>query len=317
MIAKSRLNFLDASKGLFILFVIVAHSPIDFEMFNDNKSLYNLWLLFGTFGVGGFYIISGYMYGMSNKKTYQRIIKLLIPWFVSSMFVYFALLVVNNSGFDIFGYLQFFIGYKSFYYFLSVLIFFQVFYDLVPVRVRFLLPLISLTSIVLTQLNLIPYMNLIYLNPFNWLVFFWLGQMLKERNFDFYLSRISIFSLTVLSLTLLSFCIITNSTSYFSIQNVILQTSISFLIINYFKEFKISMIENIGKLSFTIYLWHIPFISLLNRIMFNQPLGFQVFKPLLALAFLYVLIKVYETLSNRIRNEKSRILLRTIFGLPN
>ena len=317
MIAKSRLSFLDASKGLFILFVIVAHSPIDFEVFSDNKFLYNLWQLLGTFGVGGFYIISGYIHGISNKKTYQRISKLLIPWFVSSMFVYFALSVVNNSIFDIIGYLQFFIGYQSFYYFLSVLIFFQVFYDFVPVKVRFLLPCISLTSILLTQLNLIPFMNLIYLNPFNWLVFFWLGNTLKEKDFDFYLNRISIFMLITLSLALLSYCIITNSTNYFSIQNVILQTFVSFLIISFFKKFKISKIEDIGKLSFTIYLWHIPFISLLNRLMYNQLLSFQVFKPILALVFLYALIKVYETITNRFRNEKSQIFLRTILGLPN
>lgn len=312
MKTNNRIVFFDSSKSLFILFVIIAHSPINIDSFNNNQILFNIWQILGTFGVGGFYITSGYFNHNSRRINLTRLSKLFIPWLISSFLIYIALNIFNNLNFNIIDFTLFFIGYKSFYYFLTVLILLEVITAIVPKNIGVLLPIISIISILLTQFKIIQFLDLIYLNPFNWMLFYWFGQLMHNKKYSFEYYRKSILLIT---LFIFVFCVLIGSTTYFSIQNMLLEICISILIFSFFTNNECLITEKIGLYSFTFYLYHIPLVSLLNRLMSSLPWYLQLLKPVLTIVILMSIIEVFNKITNELSLKKLQSRLKFIIGL--
>lgn len=308
----NRIELFDSAKGFFILCVVIAHTTIDINAFNNNQILYNLWQIIGTFGVGGFYIISGYFNYQSKKLTLKRITKIIVPWLISSILTFIALIIFNNDSFRITDFFLFFIGYKSFYYFLTILIILEALLWLIPNKFNLYIPIVSLLSILFTQLKFIPHLDCVYLNPFNWILFYWFGQYIHIKGYKFEKVKNYIFIITMF---LLIFCIIVESIVYFTVQNTVLEICITILVLRYFKIKRSLIMQKIGNLSFTIYLYHIPIISLLNRVMYEELLILQIFKPIITIIILVVLIEFLIIITNRILSKKHQVILKFILGL--
>lgn len=307
----NRIELFDSAKGFFILCVVIAHTTIEIKAFN-NQILYNLWQIIGTFGVGGFYVISGYFNYQSKKLTLKRVTKIIVPWLISSILTFSALIIFNNTSIKITDFFLFFIGYKSFYYFLTILIILEVLLWLIPKKFNFYIPIVSLLSILFTQLKVMPFLDWVYLNPFNWILFYWFGQYIHTKGYKFEKVKNYVFIITI---SLLIFCLIVSSTVYFTIQNMVLEICITVLVLRYYKIKKSLLMQKIGYFSFTIYLYHIPILSLLNRIMYEELLILQIFKPIITIIILVILIELLIIITNRVLSKKHQSILKFILGL--
>lgn len=257
----------------------------------------------GSLGIGIFYFFAGYFF--NTQKTFKeffkdKIKKILVPWIFTGTIVY---LYVNlrKGNINIKEWLFWIIGYKTYLYFLTNLIFFYIYYYLFRPKKKLIIVTIffGIISLNLSAFGFLENINP-YLNPFNFIIYFSLGNItnieiglkkLKEFSFEYkYIFLIIYIFISILSKLL------NISMGYFGKITLLFQL-LSLMVFMGFGQniyFNKDYIIDIGKKSFSIYLIHMPFAGIITYIFNKYPnLSYLVFlRPFIVLYLTYKFINL-------------------------
>lgn len=246
-----------------------------------NNSILNKIFTFilssiGTVGVGVFFLISGYLYLKTKKAFLQfcqsRIKIIIIPWiFCGTLdFLYIAF---RKGGLNFYNWFIS-ITVHSHLYYLTILIIFYLLFWKFKNNLAFLLSftVLSVISITLTGLNLIPIYP--YINPFNWAIYFIIGLLMKRYSLlekTVMLCKKWILVIAGTYLIILNLYLINGiSVTYWKYAAIIAElVAITFVFGTscyclYLK--KVKWIVYLGKMSFSIYLLHMPFAGIFTNL---------------------------------------------------
>lgn len=146
----------------------------------------------GTFGVPVFFCISGYLFA-GNTRTLRefwqrKVATLFLPWIFCETVLWFYV-VLRKGGISVTAWLLFLLGYHHTTYYLTILVVFYVIYwKIRSNKAVWALNLISILSIAETGWNvgifhrLNEMLNSYYLNPFNWMIFFGIGLLVRRQS---------------------------------------------------------------------------------------------------------------------------------------
>lgn len=158
-----------------------------------------------SLGVPLFFIISGYLFLPSLARPFRRMIRrrYLVPWLVASLVFFFGGAVAGKNPFSLARFFGIAVGYYSIYYFLALLLLFEVMTWLVAragLRPGYLFPaafLLGLASVSWTASLLLKASTGVfevsrfftYLNPFSFYVYYALGLLLADPRVEACLAR--------------------------------------------------------------------------------------------------------------------------------
>lgn len=112
-----------AIRCIAILSVITAHLNVIDNSDLLSSIITHIWAIIARFGVPCFLITGGYYYHREKNDTIsfwrKKIFSVLIPWIIASFFTYTMHSVLHKSW-SIIGYLKWFIGSNSLYYYMTV-----------------------------------------------------------------------------------------------------------------------------------------------------------------------------------------------------
>lgn len=269
-LSKAEKNQIYVLKALAIFGVVTAHGTAVPNTFSEiSKVLSAILQSVGSMGVGIFFCVSGYLLarGTSRYQTFamfwkKKFIAIIIPWVISSILVY--LYVAVRKGGTVVGWLLSFLGYLSSYWYLAILmVLYLVFWLVLKARsyrgICVIACLLSLVSVFLRGMHVIP-QNVfgVYLNVFNWCIFFALGILLADagkRWIAFYRMRYVLYFVVVLAVVLLG--VSQSSLSYFRWFYLPMELIVVSAAVCLSEQFaNNSCLQKIGKVSFSIYLYH-------------------------------------------------------------
>lgn len=287
MLENKRMENFYSLKGIVIISVIIAHS----NYYGNFSIIYNL---LGAIGVPIFFFISGYLYSLEKANSFKgfilkKIKKLFPNWILGSLFVYLVSYIfgsrkgVENIFID---YLSFFLGYKSLYYFMTVLFLFYLVFFFIRIKVT---KDILAISIILNILSTHFIKIFIYLNPLNFISFFCLGMYLScnENIFEKIIKEKILFFVLSIFYILIKFNYgIMND--YFGILNLV---GLNLLVMLFLNLKKNNILENIGKISFIIYSYHLSFMGLLNR----KFAGYPLIKVVLIIILFSLIMNIFKS----------------------
>lgn len=183
---QDRSNQIWVFRAFAILSVCCAHMP-SFEMTGPMDIWWNRILaMYGTLGVGGFFLCSGYFFDRQKALTLNywknKIQKLIIPWIVLGTLVKMWYLHISDTNFQWQEYCTWMIGKGTWLYFIPVLLELLIIFTFAKNKV--ILFIIAIVSIASNILVICGYGYHSYvtpdMNPFNWAIFFLLGMLWKK-----------------------------------------------------------------------------------------------------------------------------------------
>lgn len=262
----------------------------------------------GSLGIGIFYFFAGYFF--NTQKNFKEFLKdktkkILIPWIFTGTIIY---LYVNlrKDNINIKDWLLWIVGYKTYLYFLTNLIFFYSYYYLFGLKKSIILISIFL-GIISLNLNAFGFIKNInpYLNPFNFIIYFSIGKLIGINNG---LTKLKVYSFKYKYIFLILYIFISILSQIFSVSMgyfgkiTLLSQLLSFVIFIGFGQclyFNKKFIIDIGKKSFSIYLIHMPFAGIITYI-FNKYISLEYlvfFRPFIVLYLTYKFINLLINLS--------------------
>jgi len=315
---ETNVNFL---RGIAIILVISCHSchlssTTDYNEYSKFMSL--AMQSVGTIGVAIFFFLAGYFYAKTGKKSLveffqSRRLTIILPWFVTASAVYFWG-VIRKGGFNLFFYIKDILGIGSYTWYLAVLMLLYLNFWRVRKNSKVLWVLLFCSILLkILQDNLIKVTVWSYFSPFIWIPFFCFGAILTEKvaltsNNHFRNRRVYTFLLLIP-------LIVTIITAYNDIQIAYwdwyyqiyafsaiigltgLALDMDFIKANFLQE----ILYFSGKISFSIYLLHMPFAGIIaalaNRLAFSP----IIIRPFLVLLLTLCAIWLYRTLARMMR----------------
>lgn len=308
MIKKDKIEtnaVLNVARFFAIISVIMAHS---------RSESYGFLSVFteriGAVGVVAFLIISGYYY---NVEKYGRlfffknkITTIVIPWVFTG-----TLLYLIGLKFNFLDWFLWIIGYKTYLYYLSVLLCcYFVFSFFKSVQFLYFSVVLTFGSLLLTSLGLIDslwgilFPNCLfynYLNVFNWIGFFAIGILLKNKMellIETINSKWLILICFYISLLLLSVYLEPKNGGYFSSLAFFTELFgfVVILALSTKKIFHNDIIYKVSELSFAIYLTQFlvfPF----RKFFFNHPI-MEFINPFILLSLITFFLIIGEKIAS-------------------
>ena len=274
---------------------------------------------FGTIGVIGFFVISGFLYKNKNERFAKTLLTkvkyIIIPSLIAAIINYLAIHINNFSFSEL---IAFCYGGGSLFYYITVLIicfiFFHYFMD--NNTALYLAIIINIISIILFATDVIQYDQLpypyitSYLIPTNWIGFFALGILLRKKNCFW---KIIDWSSRYIILLLVSFAVITALYAYFSAQTEIsyfVFQSIPYELFGFVvfmgasKKLKeVVLFRKIGSASFFIFLYHINIIGVIsNKLCFKWYI--VLFYPIIVALLLLLINMLIQNIASKINLGK-------------
>lgn len=313
----SKNNIFDILRFIAILSVVSAHSSAASNTTDNAIIIANKFLhIFGSFGVPLFFFISGYFYiSIFNKDFILRKFKsIVIPWIFVETIVWLYV-VLRKGGINFGNWFNFIIGNGHSTYYLTVLMILYLIYAYNRQNIFKILSIISISIIS----NYFTYANLIfenyninsYLNFLNWAVYFSIGLLIFQYN---YFDKISnLFSKYLYIFILIFICFmffhIQNGISIYYWSKYALMNNFLFIFISIGISKRIkkkSLLERIGRKSFSIYLMHELLVGSIIYVSNYYPNWILVIlRPILVIFILYILINSLSFISRKY--EKNRI----------
>lgn len=306
-------------KGLAILWVIsghFGHGATAGEMAELAEKLRNVLCVIG---VPCFFFAAGFFYRRSFRDFapfwQKKLTTIVLPWFIGA-FVTFALYSFKDHNFaDIpQRFCMWFFGLGSWFYFMTGLVFCFAWFKIVTGRTNIWLTVaLTVASIYMTRLGLIPYCKWFtaYVNPFNWFGFFGLGILArrseslrlfeKKRPVLLFLFGLALAALGVygrfyfndLSMNL-------PSGGYSSAFAVPIEVGSGIVLIGLANLFaKSSLLKDLGKKSFAIYLYHMPFVGLVKQLIPQSSVAGIVVAPIAVALVLLLGFRILEQLAGK------------------
>lgn len=281
-------SYIYAMKGLAIFCVVCAHAAPVPEGTNTWNCLASDFLNYmGTMGVPIFYLLSGYLFERNKKKFGEfwrgKVSTVFVPWIFCGTLLWLYV-VLRTDGITFKSWLLVILGYQQITYYMTVLIIMYVLFWGAKKEWEIIgLILFSVFSTLcsgwdfgITIVN--RWTGTFYLNPLNWMAFFALGMLISRKNCLMNLAEKleKVTPCTILT-SILYFTVMKvvggGVPSYFSkyalighIINLSLILGLAGKILKIPKNAKNAVIY-VGKISFSIYLLHLLFVTgVLNKI---------------------------------------------------
>ncbi|HCC93278.1 MAG TPA: hypothetical protein DEQ26_02920 [Flavobacteriaceae bacterium] len=311
-----RNDSLETSKFFAIISVVIAHY-ISSQFIIISPVLQRI----GTFGVPLFLLLSGYFYNIEKygfikffKNKFKTII---IPWFFTGSLVY----IISKKDYKLLELVEWgewLLGIGTYLYYLTILVLLFLLFSLKFIKNKYILMLlvtVNLISLYITNQN--EYNIYSYLNIFNWIGFFSIGILLKNKMnqlFEFIKNNrnLLLLSSVVIVLTIvISFEI--NYSGYFSEFSFLLEI-IGILIIftlSTYEIFNNKLIKLVAKYSFSIYLLHFLFFPIKRILPHNEV--FEVVGPLLIITFCTLFIYLFDKLLSKLKIGQN--IFRMLIGI--
>lgn len=258
-IEKEKSDLIWRLKGIAIFTVFFAHVPYN----GPHEWISYIYNLLGMLGVPSFLILSGFFDYNSSTNLIKTVRNLFVPVLIWGLISYalanwISLLSLHVQILDVLKWLY---GCGSWLYFVPVLFWCKILSRCFD-RNYYIPLLISLTSIYLTAKNMMPYNEYFtaYTNPLNFYVYFQTGRIIRQYNIELLNVKLFLMSLVV---CIISLCAWGETPSYFSLFSVVV--SICSFVVLYRVAYHIKYGEEVGKLSYVIYLVHLVPASILNR----------------------------------------------------
>lgn len=313
-----------ALKGIAILMVVCAHMTASKELDASGEFARNLRSIAGTLGVPCFFFASGFFFrrspGDSAAFWRKKASTIIVPWLIGATVTFALYSLKDRNAADLaVRFVKWFLGIGSWLYYMSVLLCCFVWFKFVTGRVNIWLTFaLTCASLVMTRLGIIPDTEWFtsYVNPFNWLGFFGLGVLARwsERFALFEKKRPALLALGALSLVAGGACrfyfndfvdasgkSLSGYASFFAIPTELGTLAVALALASLTAKNK--LIVDVGKKSFAIYLYHMPFVSVVNLLVpQREPIGILI-APVVALAFVYLAFVVLEFVAKKARCE--------------
>lgn len=307
-------DFFYRLRGVAIISVAYAHS-----LSLENYTLSRIGQLIGLIGVPLFLICSGYFFKRQNidcvflRHKFKTII---LPWLIWGSFAFCLSIYLGTKHFSIIDFWAYLFGHGTWLYYVPVYFCILLIYNLIHFPGGdYILMLISVLSNIVSY-----YCNLsgldawitFYQNPFNFMLFFSLGKILKENSIIEKIKGIYVFPLISLIIIIGYFFIKYNlKISYINPLAIcfeLVSVFIIFYLTNVIRKFSVlsSSLEEFGKNSYIIYFLHMQIgIAAVNRIMslgnIRQEYILLSFKPICVIIVTYILVKflsfIFHTLN--------------------
>lgn len=185
---QDRSNQIWVFRAFAILSVCCAHMPPTEMTQSIDAWCGRILAMYGTLGVGGFFLCSGYFFDRQKAVTLNywknKIQKLIIPWIVLGTLVKMWYLHIMNMDFRWTEYLTWMIGKGTWLYFIPVLVELLVIFTFVGNRLPILL-ILGACSVIsnIAVMRGYGYQSFVTpdMNPLNWAMFFLLGMLWKRQ----------------------------------------------------------------------------------------------------------------------------------------
>ncbi len=247
-----------------IVSVICAHSGVA-ACSNPiiARCLYN----FSAVGVCIFFLLSGYFFHVKDSFSAfakKKEIGIGAPWLVAATLTYCIRFVGKGFYVDVFEYINYLFGNGSLYYYLTVLmLFYFTYYFLYKYKtVLYGSIVLSIVSIFLTAFEVISLYP--YLNPFNWCGFFATGILLQNVSLEKVSKGQHAIIVSVCGVVWLTLTLLGMNTGYYwfplSLVNEVLLIGALFSVSCLIGGVVGKGLAEVGKLTFPIYLYHLPLV---------------------------------------------------------
>ena len=314
-------------KAVAIFSVIAAHTVVLSRVNIYSDIISSLWDMFGRIGVVAFFMIGGFFYSRSPKDGAsfwkKKLFRIIIPWLMWSSITYGISIVVGSPNLGILHYIKWIFGSGSWYYYVTVYLFFLLIFKWFYKNNIILYCLIGLQIIALglstANISTTPPWGFItdYLNPLHWIGYFSAGILIRRYKLHALLQRsiwIPIISaiLTIICACLMYFCRINTyfniATFVFAVCATICITKVCFMV----SKYKIATILGVfGASSYCVYLLHLQIVQfVVNRI----PEGMikTTVSPIIGLIIMAAFVFVAVIVLNKIPFGKK---VKTFIGL--
>ena len=302
------------AKAIALLMIVGAHMSFG-EQFVEERFRISVCQI----GVIIFFLCSGFFYKREDRDTglfwKKKLKTVLIPWALMATGTFLLSLVLSRNLADLpLRYLKWILGIGTHYWYMSVMIVcFFVFKALTlpkNQKIRdFLLigcMLISLISVLLSILSVIGYNSVWnqYTNVFNWIGFFALGVMLRDKN---WLDKILSLKVAIPAfLILIAFLVLSTLEdgpieAYINPYSLPIEVFGSICVLEtawLLRQCKV--IIDLGKKSFFVYLIHIQIAGLINTRLPDNTVFF-ILRPFLAVGVCYIIAKILEWVIKKTR----------------
>lgn len=267
---------------IFAIFTIFfAHMPLSDATLTLSPHfswLARLYSFLGMIGVPIFMFLSGYLYKKGSLK--KRAIALLIPLLIWGSLTYLAHIAKEGIGsFSMISYLLWLVGSNCYLYFVTILFLIIVLYHFYENDYIYIL--LGTVCIGLYEFHLLHYSYPLtpYINPFNFIIYFALGHLVRQNNLWRKISNGNAL-IGYLSAVIIA-CIFYAKDFwihvwYFDLISVLVNILVIFACINLIgnKGYnKHNFIILLGKCTYVIYLCHMPIATTLNKVIPNYFYG--------------------------------------------
>ena len=297
-----RNKVIDIMKGLAIISVIFAHSS------SNNAGYQHIFNVIGLFGVPVFFFVAGFLFKNSTLKNLLFKKKsILIKWLISGSIIYLYV-YLRKYNLSLVTYLNFLFGFNSYLYFLTCyFIILIIMYILFTIRKIYIEIFFLFLSFIFLQNTKIFIFGSI--RPLIFFCYFYLGYFFKSHGLSIFSDKkVSVKDIITFLLCVILIVIINKDINYVSyygfkstvtcLLGIVCLYYLSIIINHCFNSIKFITIE-LGKNTLDIYLWHMMFIGIINRMEFIPFL----FKPILTITVTYFFIKIVHIFINLNRGK--------------
>lgn len=309
-------------KALAIISVVLAHS---FCHYINNEYLRSFIAIIKTLGVYLFFIIAGYYYKTEKYKNIlelfkDKFVKLVIPWLISGTVIYLLKCRASGFHFSIVEITNWILGNATYLYYMSMLFSMYIIYYILPKKntTYYIAMIITIISITLLDIKVLPtsvydkkviftYLNP-YLNVLNWIGIFALGILTKKYLINNRVTKIKVIIGTLIYIGIVTVTVYLKiELGYWKVIALILGVLNFYLLFYALQHINdMKLVADIGKKSFTIYLWHLPIIG---KISSRMPPEYSLFAAIISVLLMYIAIKIGEYVSKKLKiNELYNII---------
>lgn len=238
---------------------------------------------FGTIGVVVFLVIAGYYFRPIKFCTFKHLLckkfcSLCVPWIFAGILTWCYKAVLTPDYRTLGMLLRWLIGNGSYFYYMSIILLCFVLFYKTSNLFLWLAILTNILSVFLTAFGyLSPFINFFgitnYLNLFNWVGFFAIGMLMQNLKEDYIVRFFIKYRFLFIGLATVGFALLVvfdefpaDYFSYVAIPCELLG-ALAVFSLSTFTLTKLTFFHFISDYSFSIYLFHMIFIGLLDGIM--------------------------------------------------
>ena len=309
-------------KGLAIFSVVCAHCysiPAYAGEFERACSLilHNL----GTLGVLVFFVVSGYLFRVTDVKSFlaKKALGICLPWLVGATAVYLYV-ALRKPPITLGDYVSFLFGNGSYFYYLTVLMLLYLLFLFLPF-LRRTAACVAMMAITVASVFFLYSVELVYitqyLNILNWCGYFALGVFIRTHQdkvrrvfLALYRFRFAFYAAYIGVLVYQFFA--DGGGGYWGVPNAFFAWLGAFCLLLLAESLghrsergAQRILIRMGDTSLFVYIWHMPIAGIVTNLFSRQPLTVAVLaRPFVVLGVVLVACRLAELVLKKVKAEK-------------